>query len=159
MLIRPARASDADALAGYEYPGHEPWIDEVVEIVHGLLAWRDSTLADDFDRQVLVLEDDDGGVVGVCAHEATDNGQRVFVAHRYLMVTAVWPGFERRGVARSLVTSVVADLQRSGAQSVTWLVHPRNHPSIVFSRQVFPEAEETYPPHDAPYVAFTLTLD
>lgn len=106
-----------------------------------------------------MLQHDDGGVVAVCAHEATDNGTRIFVEHRYLMVTAVWPGHERSGLARLLVTSVVADLQRTGARSVTWLVHPRNQPSIAFSRQVFPEADETYPPEDAPYVAFTLTLD
>lgn len=136
---------------------HNSWIDEVVEIVHGLLAWRDSALAADHDRQVLVVEDD-GELVAVCAHEATDNGERIIVEHRYLMVTAVWPDHERRGLARLLVASVIADLQRTGAQSVTWLVHPRNHPSIAFSRKVFPDADETYPPDDAPYVAFTLIL-
>lgn len=67
MLIRQARESDADALASYEYPRHGPWIDEVVEIVRGLLSWRDSALAEGYDRQVLVLEGDDGGVVAVCA--------------------------------------------------------------------------------------------
>jgi hypothetical protein len=37
-------------------------------------------------------------------------------------------------------------------------VHPRNHASILFSREVFPEAAETSPPEDKPYVVFTLSL-
>lgn len=81
MLIRPARESDAEAFVGYEHPRRGVWIDEVVEIVHGLLAWRVSALAAEHDRQVLVLEAD-GAVVAVCAHEATDNGEQVFMEHR-----------------------------------------------------------------------------
>jgi hypothetical protein len=49
-------------------------------------------------------------------------------------------------------------MQSHGARSVTWLVHPRNQASMLFSREGFPEADETSPPEDKPYVAFTLTL-
>ena len=114
MLIRHSRESDAEALASYDYSPQESWIAEVVEIVRGLLAWRDSALAADHGRQVLVL-DDGGEVVAVCAHEGIDDGEHVFVNHRYLMVTAVWPDHEGRGLARLLVTSVFADLQQGGA--------------------------------------------
>lgn len=33
---------------------------------------------------------------------------------------------------------------------MTWLVHPANHSSILFSRGTYPEADETYPPEDNP---------
>lgn len=51
------------------------------------------------------------GVAAVRAHEAIDNGTRIFVENRYLMVAAVWPGRKRSGLANLLVTSVVADLR------------------------------------------------
>ena len=74
------------------------------------------------------------------------------------MVTAIRADRHRQGLARLLAESAVGDMQSSGARSATWLVHPGNHPWIFFSRNVFPEADETSPPEDRPYVAFTLTL-
>ena len=78
--------------------------------------------------------------------------------HRYLMVTAVRNDQRRTGLARHLIESVLDDLADHGAKSVEWLVHPSNLTSIAFSRSVFPEADETYPPEDKPYVSFALGL-
>jgi RimJ/RimL family protein N-acetyltransferase len=160
VRLRHARPSDAEVLASFDVGSERsPWLDEVREIVSGLIAWRDARSAGALDRHVVILECDDGEIVGVCAHEAivSDLGAAM-PEHRYLMVTAIRADHYRQGLARILVESVVADLQSHGAQSVTWLVHPRNHASILFSRNVFPEADETSPPEDKPYVAFTLTL-
>ncbi len=74
------------------------------------------------------------------------------------MVTAVRGDQQRTGLARLLVESVLADLRSTGCESVEWLVHPSNRPSIEFSRSVFPEADETQPPEDDPYVSFALAL-
>lgn len=54
--------------------------------------------------------------------------------------------------------SVIVRLRSDGARTVRWLVHPRNTVSIAFSRAAFPEADETYPPDDQPYVQFVLAL-
>lgn len=53
---------------------------------------------------------------------------------------------------------VLADLQDAGIETVEWLVHPANAASIAFSRNVFPEADETQPPDDQPYVCFIVGL-
>lgn len=45
-----------------------------------------------------------------------------------------------------------------GITSVSWLVAPDNHESLAFTRNVFPEAEETQAPEDRPYLRFTLRL-
>ena len=45
-----------------------------------------------------------------------------------------------------------------GVRLVHWLVYPTNLASIAFSRTVFPEAHETYPPEDKPYASFVLSL-
>jgi predicted N-acetyltransferase YhbS len=130
----------------------------VREIVSGLLSWLGDPSADELEREVVVLELN-GEILGVSAHEAVTNqlGQAQS-GHRYLMVTAVRADHQRSGLATLLVQSVVADLQASGVRFVTWLVHPQNLPSVQFSRRVFPEADETAPPEDRPYLAFTLTL-
>jgi GNAT superfamily N-acetyltransferase len=64
----------------------------------------------------------------------------------------------RRGIAKLLLESIVNELQQSGARSVDWLVHPANNPSIQFSRNTFPTADETCPPEDQPYVRFSVSL-
>ena len=160
MRLRPARPSDAEALADFDLgPQRTPWLDEVTEIVDGLISWRDSPSMHDRDRHVLVLEDDLGEIVAVAAHEAVVTGDnRAHRDHRYLMVTAVRVDAQRQGHARLLITSTIAAMQANGARTVTWLVNPRNNASIAFSRTVFPEADETYPPEDKPYAAFTLLL-
>ncbi len=72
--------------------------------------------------------------------------------------TAVRHDQRRSGLARHLVESLLADLAVHSVRSVEWLVHPSNLTSIAFSRSVFPEADETYPPEDRPYVSFALAL-
>jgi hypothetical protein len=37
-------------------------------------------------------------------------------------------------------------------------VHPSNRPSIEFSRNAFPEANEAQPPEDHPHASFALAL-
>ena len=49
-------------------------------------------------------------------------------------------------------------MQRDAVRTVSWLVHPANLGSAAFSRTSFPEADETYPAEDRPYVRFTLLL-
>jgi len=79
--------------------------------------------------------------------------------HRYLMVVAVRHEHRRSGLARLLTESIFAEMQGDGVRTVSWLVHPHNHASMSFSRTVFPEANETYPPEDKPYVSFLLRLN
>ena len=79
-------------------------------------------------------------------------------AHRYLMVVAVRADQRRTGCATYVTESVLADLQATGVATVEWLVHPGNSASIAFSRSTFPDADETQPPEDKPYVCFTLAL-
>ena len=160
MRLRRVHPDDFPALHHFPLgpPAGGPWLAEVAELVGGLQGWLRSIEAIDRDRHVLVL-DDDGEIVGVAAHEAVvDEFGRVHPDHRYLMVTAVRDDRRRQGLARLLVESIVADLQRQGAASVTWLVHPGNAASRTFSRSVFPDADETSPPEDKPYIAFTLHL-
>ena len=74
------------------------------------------------------------------------------------MVVAVRQGRQQAGLARIVTEAVVAEMQSDGVRSVSWLVPPSNAPSIGFSRHVFPEAEESSPPEDAPYLRFVLGL-
>ncbi len=158
MIIRQARPSDAEQFESFDLGASGSWLDEVAEIVAGLVAWRSDPHAEHQDRQVVVAVRD-GHVVGVTAHERlTRSDGRVWNDHRYLMVTAVRGDQQRTGLARLLVESVLADLRSTGCESVEWLVHPSNRPSIEFSRSVFPEADETQPPEDDPYVSFALAL-
>ena len=138
--------------------GDERWRQEVREIVGGLLAWRDDPGSTHLDRQVVVLDHDDE-IVAVAAHEATQSESGVvFVEHRYLMVTTVTASEQRSGLARLLVTSIIDDIRRHGGRTVAWLVHPTNSASVAFSRRTFPDADETSPPDEKPYLAFTLYL-
>lgn len=67
----PAHLVDADAadLARFDLGDltGKAWLSEVAEIVSGLLAWRDDSVAADEGREVIVAEDD-GVIVGVAAH-------------------------------------------------------------------------------------------
>lgn len=49
-------------------------------------------------------------------------------------------------------------MQSDGVQSVSWLIHPANAASVAFRRSVFPDADESSPPEDDPYVRFVLGL-
>lgn len=74
------------------------------------------------------------------------------------MVVAVRQDRQRTGLARLLAEAVIAEMQSDGVQSVGWLIHPANAASLAFSQSVFPEADESSPPEDDPYVRFVLGL-
>lgn len=159
MKLRHAAEGDRDALESFNLGDTtKPWLREVEEIVAGLLGWRSDPDAVDEDRQIIVAEND-GQIVAVAAHvRLVDTAGKSMPEHRYLMVTAVRDDQRRSGLARHLVESALTDLAGHGVRSVEWLVHPSNLTSIGFSRSVFPEADETYPPEDKPYVSFALGL-
>lgn len=159
MILRDARPDDAPILASLDL-GHERavWLDEVREILDGLIGWRDDVASETFDRQVQVAEDG-SGIIAACAHERLEHGTAGPVAeHRYLMVVAVRDDHRRSGIGRVLMESVLAAIQADGVRSVRWLVHAGNVASIAFSRAAFPDADETYPPEDRPYMSFVLEL-
>lgn len=85
-------------------------------------------------------------------------GTRDIVARRSRRDRAVRHDRQRTGLARLLVEAVIAEMQFDGVQSVSWLIHPANTASLAFSRSVFPDADESSPPEDDPYVRFVLGL-
>lgn len=158
MILRDAIAADDAALASFNPGSGTPWLDEVQEIVDGLIAWRDDPEERAFDRRVVVAEDD-GQIVAVAAHERLEHERvGVLAAHRYLMVVAVRQDHQRTGLARTITEAVIAEMQSDGVRSLTWLVHPGNATSIAFSRRVVPDADESSPPEDDPYLRFALGL-
>ena len=78
--------------------------------------------------------------------------------HRYVMVVAVRVDHRRSGIGTVLLESALAEMERDGVLSASWLVHPANLASAAFIRRGFPDADETYPPDDRPYARFTLRL-
>lgn len=159
MILRHATLADASALEEFDLGGNAaPWLDEVREIVAGLVAWRNDIAQPHLRRRVLVGEKH-GAIVAVTADECLeDEHGRVLAEHRYLMVVAVRADYRRSGTARLVTESLFAMIQAESTRSVRWLVHPSNSAAVAFSREVFPEAEETYPPEDRPYAAFSLAL-
>ena len=159
MILRDTTADDESALEAFDLGDiRSQWLDEVAEIVSGLVAWRDDAEHLPLDRQV-VIADDDGEIVAVAAHERVEHERLGPLSeHRYLMVVAVRADHQRSGSARVLTESVFADMQRHGVRTVGWLIHPSNLASIAFSRSVFAEAGETYPPEDRPYARFVVSL-
>ncbi len=106
-----------------------------------------------------MVAEDGGQIVAVAAHERVEHERAgVLAAHRYLMVFAVHQDRQRTGLARPLVEALVAEMQVDGVQSVSWLIHPANAASLAFSRSVLPDADESSPPEDDPYVRFVLGL-
>ena len=159
MILRNATTDDGAALEAFDLGDiRSQWLDEVAEIVSGLIAWRDDAEHLPLDRQV-VIADDDGEIVAVAAHERLEHERLGPLAeHRYLLVVAVRADHQRSGVARVLSESLLSEMQHDDVRTVGWLVHPSNLGSIAFSRSVFAEADETYPPDDRPYARFTLSL-
>jgi hypothetical protein len=89
VIIRHARDSDAEQLERFDVGRSSPWLDEVAEIVGGLLAWRSDPDAARRDRQVIVAVVG-SRVVGVTANERlSSSGGQIWNDHRYVMVTAV----------------------------------------------------------------------
>lgn len=159
MILRDATAADAAALESFDLGGQpSAWLDEVAEIVAGLVAWQHDDDLSDLDRRVIVA-DVDGAIVAVTAHERLEHDTLgPLVEHRYVMVVAVRADHRRSGVGTALLESVLAEMQREGVLTASWLVHPGNLASAAFSRTGFPEADESYPPDDRPYARFTLRL-
>jgi ribosomal protein S18 acetylase RimI-like enzyme len=159
VILRHAIESDKDQLEQFDIGlNEEGWLTEVAEIVAGLFAWRGSPNDVELRREVLVLENNNE-IVAVAAHELLRNELgRPYPSHRYLMVAAVRADQRRSGLAKLLVESVLNEIQQTGTRTVHWLVHPANNPSIQFSRNTFPAADETHPPEDNPYVNFALRL-
>ena len=158
VILRDATATDQAELASFDPGSGTPWLDEVVEIVDGLISWRDDPAERAFDRRVVVAEED-GQIVAVAAHERLEHERAgVLSAHRYLMAVAVRHDHQRTGLARVITEAVFTEMQSDDVQSVSWLVHPRNAASLAFSRSVFPGAEVSAPPEDDPYLRFVLGL-
>ena len=159
MILRDATAADAAALESFDLGGQpSAWLDEVAEIVAGLVAWQHDDDLSDLDRRVIVA-DVDGAIVAVTAHERLEHDTLgPLVEHRYVMVVAVRADHRRSGAGTALLESVLAEMQREGVLTASWLVHPGNLASAAFSRTGFPEADESYPPDDRPYARFTLRL-
>jgi GNAT superfamily N-acetyltransferase len=106
VILRDATAADDAALASFDPGSGTPWLDEVVEIVDGLIAWRDDPSERAFDRRVVVAEDD-RRIVAVAAHERLEHERAgVLVAHRYVMVVAVRQDHQRTGLARAITEAV-----------------------------------------------------
>ena len=69
VVIRHATTDDESALEAFDLGDiWSQWLDEVAEIVSGLVAWRDDAEHLPLDRQV-VIADDDGEIVAATAHE------------------------------------------------------------------------------------------
>jgi GNAT superfamily N-acetyltransferase len=159
VQFRAAKGPDFRAIQNLDIgPVDPPWLAEVAEMLRALREWRDDQHFAELDRQVDVLVNDKE-VVAVAAHERIPSERSgVLLKHRYLMVAAVDRRWSRNGFARQLIESIFADQASSGVETFTWLVHPKNLPSLAFNRATFPEADETNPPDDQPYVAFTVSV-
>lgn len=73
MILRDATAADAAALKSFDLGGQpSAWLDEVAEIVAGLVAWQHDDDLGDLDRRVIVAEVD-GAIVAVTAHERLEH--------------------------------------------------------------------------------------
>ena len=73
MILRNATTDDGAALEAFDLGDiRSQWLDEVAEIVSGLIAWRDDAEHLPLDRQV-VIADDDGEIVAVAAHERVEH--------------------------------------------------------------------------------------
>jgi hypothetical protein len=60
VILRDASSDDEEALQRLDVGGpSSPWLDEVSEIVSGLLAWRDDDQRRDLDRRVIVAVEGD----------------------------------------------------------------------------------------------------
>jgi hypothetical protein len=157
QLLRPIVEADWPELAKFDLgSANTPWVREVAEIVEMLPRWQADISFTAFERKALALVEN-GQIVAVAAHEATQTARgTIDLRNRYLMVVAVRFDRQRNGLAELVMKSVFVSLEASGTESVKWLAHPRNVQSVAVSRSKFPEADETNPPEDQPYVAFTL---
>jgi hypothetical protein len=157
QILIPIVETDWPELAQFDLGSvNTPWVREVAEIVEMLPRWQTDPGFTALDRRALALVEH-GQIVAVAAHEATQTARgSIDRRNRYLMVVAVRFERQRSGLAELVMKSVFVALEASGTESVKWLAHPRNVQSIALSRSKFPQADETNPPEDEPYVAVTL---
>ena len=90
MILRDATADDAVALAAFDVGGPPTaWLDEVTEIVNGLISWQHDHEHQELDRRVIVAEAR-GEIVAVGAHERIEHDTLgPLREHCYVMVIAV----------------------------------------------------------------------
>jgi len=160
VILREATDADAEAIETLDLgAASTPSLDEVREILTGLIRWQRDIDHAVIDRRVVVA-DVDGQIAAVAAYEYSINERTTepYVGYRYLMVVAVDAGRQRSGIARVLLESVFTEMAMEGVTTVSWLVAPDNRESLAFSYNVFPEADETQGPDDRPYLRFTLSL-
>ncbi len=115
MNLREATDEDSLTLEAFDVgDASSPWLNEVAEIVHGLVAWRSDPGASEEHRRVVVAEHDDE-IVALAAHmDVINQHGQAMRAHRYLVVVAVRADQRRNGSATYLTESILADLQATG---------------------------------------------
>lgn len=73
VILRHATTDDESALEAFDLGDiRSQWLDEVAEIVSGLVAWRDDAEHLPLDRQVVIAETE-GEIVAVAAHERVEH--------------------------------------------------------------------------------------
>ena len=82
MILRDASSDDEEALQRLDVGGPpSPWLDEVSEIVSGLVAWRDDDQRRYLDRRVIVAVEGDE-IVAVAVHERIDIAASISTSRR-----------------------------------------------------------------------------
>jgi hypothetical protein len=119
VILRLATDDDAAALETLDVGNDpSPWLDEVREMLSGLLAWKDDVSQAHLGRRVVVAEEA-GAVIAVSADECIEDEQgRIRQDGRYLMVVAVRAEVQRSGTARLLTESLFALMQAEGTRSL-----------------------------------------
>ena len=73
MSLRHATTDDESTLEAFDLGDiRSRWLDEVAEIVSGLIAWRDDAEHLQLDRQVVIAETE-GEIVAVAGHERVEH--------------------------------------------------------------------------------------
>jgi GNAT superfamily N-acetyltransferase len=127
VIFRNAQSAVANQIDNFRIgdTSHD-YLDEVTEIVHGLLEWRDDPTRCDLDRQVVVLTDDNNTIIAVAAHERIEH-ERLgpLTNHRYLMITVIRHDHQRTGLGQLLIDSILNDLQQQGTRTIRWRTPPQ----------------------------------
>ena len=140
MLIRPARISDAAAIARVHvdswrttYPGIVP-NDYLASMSYEQRSgvWQRILLEAEADeaQSNYAAVDDDGSVVGFAGGGPERSGDPDHAGELY--VIHLLEGSQRRGTGRRLLSSVASDLIRSGMQSMLVWVLEQNRPACLF---------------------------
>lgn len=132
MEVRDATAVDASAIRQFRCAqSNAVWDTEVEEYARSALEWR----AEDPERRVKVIIDDDGALLGLVAYEPIDPDDvrdGFFVAFGALVLAAQGRGLG--GTVFGLLLNELA-LEAPGAR-VVWRVDPHNHRSLRMSERL-----------------------